>query len=167
VHLRLNAAGRLRAHAVVLAAMALVCFQAGRTVALLAHSYFRQDYTGQVIGALALGEQADRWTGTLDGVIADPMTFDSRGQLRPVAVEGPSAIQSQRRSCRNASAAGLTDPDGTHVAYVPVLASGSMVSAQSSGAARGTLCLTGGHRRLALPGSGRPRRAGAGVATCP
>jgi len=143
VHLRLNAAGRLRAHAVVLAAMALVCFQAGRTVALLAHSYFRQDYTGQVIGALALGEQADRWTGTLDGVIADPMTFDSRGQLRPVAVEGPSATQSQRRSCRNASAAGLTDPDGTHVAYVPVLASGSMVSAQSSGAARGTLCLTG------------------------
>jgi hypothetical protein len=89
VHLRLNVAGRLRAHAVVLAAIALVCVQVGWTVALFAHSYFRQGYTAQVIGALALGEQADRWTGTLDGVIADSMTIDSRGQLRPVAVEGP------------------------------------------------------------------------------
>jgi len=43
VHLRLNVAGRLRAHAVVLAAIALVCVQVGSTVALLAHSYFRQD----------------------------------------------------------------------------------------------------------------------------
>jgi hypothetical protein len=91
VHLRLNAAGWLRAHALVLAAISLVCVRVRWTVALLARSYFRRGYAAQVIGALALGEHADRWTGTLDSVIADPMTFDSRGQLRPVAVEGPSA----------------------------------------------------------------------------
>jgi hypothetical protein len=118
VYLRLNAAGWPRAHAVILAAIALICVQAGWTVALLAHSYFRQGYTAQVIGPLALGEQADRWTGTLDGVIAGPMTFDSGGQLRPVAAEGPSATQSQGRSCRNMSAAGLTLPAGTHVAGI-------------------------------------------------
>jgi hypothetical protein len=43
VNLRLNAAGWLRAHAVVLAAIALVCVQVWWTVAVLAHSYFRQD----------------------------------------------------------------------------------------------------------------------------
>ncbi len=55
--------------------------------------FWRQGYTSQVIGALARGEPAGRlsWTLSPHGVIPGLMTFDGNGQLRPVAVEGPSS----------------------------------------------------------------------------
>jgi len=43
VHLRLNPARWLRAHAVTLAALVLICAHAVIVAALLGHSYFRQD----------------------------------------------------------------------------------------------------------------------------
>ena len=70
-----------------------------------------QGYTSQVIGALAGPARADRWTLTLDGVIAGPMTFDDRGQLRPVTVLGPA---SRPGGCRDVTAAGTSIPlDGS------------------------------------------------------
>jgi hypothetical protein len=66
-----------------------------------------QGSTSQVIGALARGKRADRWTPALDGVIADPMMFDAHGQLRPVTILGPSGPANQSRpGCRYVSAAG-------------------------------------------------------------
>lgn len=66
-----------------------------------------QGFTSQVIGALARGKRADRWTAALDGVVADPMTFDDRGQLRPVTVLGPSGPANRTgQACRYVSAAG-------------------------------------------------------------
>jgi hypothetical protein len=70
-----------------------------------------QGYTSQVIGALADPARADRWTLTLDGVIAGPMTFDDHGQLRPVTVLGPA---SRPGGCREVPAAGTSIPiDGS------------------------------------------------------
>ena len=70
-----------------------------------------QGYTSQVIGALPGPARADRWTLALDGVIADPMMFDDRGQLRPVAVLGPA---SRPGGCRDVTAAGTSIPlDGS------------------------------------------------------
>jgi hypothetical protein len=81
--------------------------------------------TARVIGALARDERADHWTLILDGVIADPMTFDDQGRLRPVTVLGPAAVKqdskqsSQRRGsptrgCWDATAAGADIPlDGS------------------------------------------------------
>jgi hypothetical protein len=56
-----------------------------------------QASTASVIGPLSRGKQAQRWADVLDGVVADPMTFDDRGQLRPVTVLGPA--RSRRRGC--------------------------------------------------------------------
>jgi hypothetical protein len=56
----------------------------------------------------------------------------------------------------------LTVPAGTRVAYVPVLGSGSTVSVQFSGAAPGTLCLTG-----VTVGSLYPDQAGPAIPAVP
>jgi hypothetical protein len=77
--------------------------------------------TARVVGALARGNRSERWTLTLDGVIADPMTFDDRGQLRQVTVLGPAAARpdSQRKTprrsgCWDVTAAGTDIPlDGS------------------------------------------------------
>jgi hypothetical protein len=81
--------------------------------------------TARVIGTLARGNRAERWTLTLDGVIAHPMTFDDRGQLRQVTVLGPVAARpdpkqnSQRKTsretgCWDVTAAGTDIPlDGS------------------------------------------------------
>jgi hypothetical protein len=50
--------------------------------------------TAQVIGLLARGKRYSgrlSWTSALSGVLASPMTFDTKGQLRPVAVAGVSS----------------------------------------------------------------------------
>jgi hypothetical protein len=55
--------------------------------------FWGQGYTSQVIGVLARGGHARHlsWTLSPHGVIGSLMTFDNQGQLRPVAVEGPSS----------------------------------------------------------------------------
>jgi hypothetical protein len=65
-----------------------------------------QGSTSRVIGVLAGPVRADRWTLTLDGVIADAMTFDDHGQLRPVAVLGPASRPGG--GCRDVTAAGTS-----------------------------------------------------------
>jgi hypothetical protein len=47
-----------------------------------------QATTAQVIGAIA-GQRRALWTSALDGVYANPVTFDDKGRLRPVIVTGP------------------------------------------------------------------------------
>ena len=82
----------------------------GPTPATVMNSAFfppGQGYTSRVIGAMGGPARADRWTLTLDGVIAGPMTFDDRGQLRPVAVLGPA---SRPGGCREVTEAGTPIP---------------------------------------------------------
>ena len=81
--------------------------------------------TARVIGPLAGGiDRAGRpraaarltWTSALDGVYADPMIFDAKGRLRPVAVTGPRSLPPPRspakgaRSCWNVTSSGTTIP---------------------------------------------------------
>jgi len=75
--------------------------------------FWRQGYTSQVIGALARGEPARHlsWTLSPRGVIGNLMTFNGQGQLRPVAVEGPSSGPPPRRQhCWRVTAAGTRIP---------------------------------------------------------
>jgi hypothetical protein len=75
--------------------------------------FWRQGYTSQVIGALARGEPAGRlsWTLSPRGVIGSLMIFNGQGQLRPVAVEGPSSGPPPRQQhCWKVTATGIRIP---------------------------------------------------------
>jgi hypothetical protein len=63
-----------------------------------------QAFTSTVIGALTPRQKTVRWTPTLHGVVAHPVTFDDRGQLRPVTVEGPG--KTRVRGCWTVTSAG-------------------------------------------------------------
>jgi len=75
--------------------------------------FWNQGYTSQVIGALARGEPAGHlsWTASPRGVASGLMIFDSRGRLRPAALNGPSSGPPPRnRQCWTVTAAGTRIP---------------------------------------------------------
>ena len=75
--------------------------------------FWNQGYTSQVIGALARGEPARHlsWVLSPRGTASRLMIFDSRGRLRPAALNGPSSGPPPRnRRCWTVTAAGTRIP---------------------------------------------------------
>jgi hypothetical protein len=74
-----------------------------------------QASTAKVIGALSgkgKGEGEElTWTSELNGVYAAPMTFDAKGRLRPVAVNGlRSRTPGKTKGCWNVTGSGTDIP---------------------------------------------------------
>jgi len=77
-----------------------------------------QSLTSQVVGVMAAPSQHLAWTRTLNGAYANPMIFDSHGQLRPLALAGTYSWTAPRvrsgsyagRSCWKVTSTAVTVP---------------------------------------------------------